>query len=203
MSFFFDVRLSERVARGFQGGPEWNTTEIELANGQVDFQAEWDYPRHKYVADYKTFTEQGRAAILEQHWVARGKWGTFPFKDWNDYKAVNQVMGVGNGLSTPMRLVKRYQKGPEEAPVVYVRPLRLIVVGTGFVFEDGEPKEVVIDRLTGMATPAAPWTPGAVITGTCEFDVKVRFGKDHYAFTRVGGEATTVSIDLVEDKRWP
>lgn len=194
---FLDERLSERVARHFKGAPAWNTSVTPRKNGFKDFNAEWEYPLHRYVADYNLMTLEEREEFLSAVWVAQGMWGAFPFKDHNDFKATDVLLGVGAGTTAAMQLVKRYTRGTVEI-VEKVRPIKLPVVSTVHVFQAGVERAVTVDRLTGLVVPAVAWTPGVQIRATFEFDVRVHFASDYTALSRPGGQVSKVNVELEE-----
>lgn len=191
---FIDHRLSKNVEAGFSGGPEWSTLVVQMASGMERRNAQWSMPHFKFSADYTILNPREQNEILAGFMAARGQLHCFRFKDWNDFKAEGMEIGVGDGASDPLQLLKHYEFGP----TAYSRIITLPVSGTVKVYENGSPKTVTVDYQTGEVTPSTPWTNAAVITADFEFDVKVRFGADHYAFTQHAKSVSQVSIDLVE-----
>lgn len=192
---FIDVRLSDRVNAGFVGGPEWQTLVVAMANGRDRRRQDWTMPRHKFTADYTALDPVSQNEILTAFIAARGQMHTFGFKDWNDFKAKAQVIGQGDGTSRPVQLCKTYAFGT----AAYVRPIKLPLVRTVRVYQDGARVDCEIDRLTGRITPQAPWLSGGQITADFEFNVCVRFSADYFPFTRNSHASAQTSVELVED----
>lgn len=192
---FYDYRLSQRVEAGFSGGPEWNTLVVPMASGAERRRANWAMPHHRFTADYAILDPRQKNEILAAFWAMRGQLHSMRFKDWNDYRLIDEVIGVGAGTNAPMQLIKTYTFGPAS----YVRAIRLPLAATLLVTSNGTPKAVTVDPLTGLVTPTTAWTNGAQIRARCEFDVRVRFGKDHYPFTQQASNFSTCTIDLMED----
>jgi uncharacterized protein (TIGR02217 family) len=192
---FYDVQLSRQVNVGFKGGPSWNTLVREMASGKNRRRQDWALPHHRYTADYTLLSPVDQNAILEAFIAMRGQLHTFRFKDWNDFKAINQTMAVGDGTATPRQLTKTYSFGSAN----YVRTITLPVAGSVAVTANGVPLPVTVDTLTGLITPVGSWPTAQVIKVSFEFDVRVRFGADYYPFDRNTNVSAAVSIDLLED----
>jgi len=195
---FIDARLLECVSPGFSGGPQWNTRITPLANGNENRNAEWSMPHYLFVADYVLLDPRDQNEVLAAFNAAGGSEDCFRFKDWNDFKIVGASLGTGDGGSVPRQAVKDYTFGPKTR----TRIIRLPVASTLAVTANGSPLAVTVDDETGLITPAATWPSGqAIVISYCEFDCKVRFGKDHYPFTQLHRKAATCTIDLKEVAR--
>lgn len=191
---FIDQRLSKSVEAGFTGGPEWKTLIVPMSSGREARRGQWSMPHFKFSADYTVLNPREQNDILAAFMAARGQLHSFRFKDWNDFKAAKQVLGVGNGTSSPMQLVKHYEFGPSS----YTRVIELPIAVSVAVQANGVPVSVSIDEDTGQVTPMASWPSGQSITADFEFDVRVRFAADHFPFTQHAKSVSHVSIDLLE-----
>lgn len=198
---FVNVRLSDRVAFGFTGGPEWFTQITQLEGGGEVRNAAWKYPRHRYTAQFLSFLDDERIEILHAFQAVRGRWLAFRFKDHGDFRAVDEPIAVVEGALTPAQLTKTYRMGPAHT----VRRIQA-PVGSSVVVrdEDGAVVPGALDEQTGLFTPAADWGAGQY-TWSGEFDVWVRFDNDFNAFSitnKSGGSFVgTADIELVEVKR--
>jgi len=106
---------------------------------------------------------------------AKGCGNEFRFKDWTDYKAENQIIGVGDGKETNFQLIKSYKIGNNH----FIRKIKKPVFATVKVFIDSQKiDDVNIDIEDGIIKFNEPPTNGAVIGATFEFDVPVRFDSD-------------------------
>jgi uncharacterized protein (TIGR02217 family) len=165
-----------------------------MANGISMRRGNWSMPHHKYSANYALLRPEDQNEILAAFIAARGQVHSFRFKDWNDFKAVNQALPVGDNTSNPRQLTKTYTFGTES----YVRNILLPVSGSVVVTANGTPLAVTVNYLTGMVTPVVTWPLGQVIKATFEFDVRVRFGSDFMPFNRPGRTIADCDVELVE-----
>jgi len=194
----FATRLLDRVNQGFSGGPQFNTLIVPLKNSHENRNADWSMPQHVYTADYALLDPRDRNAVLEAFWVMRGQTHTCQYKDWNDFKIVNQSLGTGDGTATPRQLVKTYTFGAGSL----TRTITLPVADTLQVTANGSPLAVTVDPTNGLITPVSTWPSGqAIAVAYCEFDVKVRFGADHYPFTQHSEGVASCTVDLREVPR--
>lgn len=199
---YINHRISDCVAQGFTGGPEFNTLVVTMANGREQRNGQWIYPKCRYAAQYMNFNRTEQQEIIAAFYAARGQLHVFRFKDWNDYSAESEdgaweaVLNPSVGTMTPAQLFKSYVMGPETTD----RKIQAPVSGTVAVFRNGLPVAVTVDYETGLVTPAANWVAGTY-TWTGEHDVWVRFGSDYNAFTANTNNAATADIELVEVRR--
>jgi uncharacterized protein (TIGR02217 family) len=193
---FINTRLSQAVAYGFTGGPEWSTQVVPMDNGREHRNAQWLYPRHRYSAQYNNLRPDARDIVLAAFHACRGQLHAFRFKDWNDFEAMNEPLAVVPGTATPVQLLKTYSFGGAAT----TRLIQAPVAGTVTVYADGVAVAGTLDAETGLFTPDAAWA-GAVFTWSGEFDVWVRFASDYNAFTIGNWQAHTADIELVEVRR--
>lgn len=194
---FINAILDEEVAYGFEGGPEYSTDETILDNGIRHANSAWAYPRHRYTAQFDNMEDDDRARIIEVFHATKGKRHSFKFKDWNDFKAVDEALNVPIlliGTTAPVQLYKTYTFGPAYA----IRPIQ--AVATAVIKRGATVIPGVLDTETGMFTPSAAWQFGDY-TWSGEFYVWVHFTNDYNAFTINSWQASTADIEVEEDKR--
>lgn len=190
---FIDARLNSRYRYGFVGGPNWNTMVTQLQSGRNRKRKAWAMPHHKYTANYATFNEAEKAELLNAFMAAGGSFSSFRFKDWNDWQAFDQVIGTGDGTSTPMQLVKHYTFGPTTFTRTITLPLNVVVKD-----EDGNVLSVTVAPTTGLVTPSSPWPSGKDIIASFDFDVRVSFSQDFNPFTSVAAKVRECMVELEE-----
>lgn len=187
MSDFHDVRFPLDVALGAQGGPQRKTDIVTLASGREHRNSRWTHARRRYDAGLGVRTLDALHAVLEFFEERRGRLYGFRFRDRVDCKscpplqtvqALDQRIGVGDGITATFQLVKTY--GTTFSP--YIRPIIKPMAGTVKVAINGIEKSsgFACDVTTGLVTFAAEHIPqaGAVVTAGFEFDVPVRFESD-------------------------
>lgn len=196
---YINIRLDECVAYGFSGGPEWNTLVVPMDNGREQRNAQWLYPKHRYVAQYMNLRPEAAHRILAAFHAARGQLHVFRFKDWNDYTSSSDaweaILAPTIGTMTPAQLLKSYPLGGESSERLIQAPVSTVVVK-----RNGTPVAVTVDYQTGLVTPSSNWLAGTY-TWEGEHDVWVRFASDYNAFTIGNWQAHTADIELVEVRR--
>lgn len=195
---FIDARINQDKEFGFIGGPKFRTDVKRLQNGRRKAQRMWDYPLHTYTADYATFDAEERELFLNWFMVAAGSWATFRFRDKNDYRATDQVIGVGDGTADPLQLVRNYTI-PGVIGMSLTRPI-LLPLNAVITDELDNIVPATVDPLTGLATPTGTWPMGQVLKWNGEFDVRVCLAMDYNPLNRVEGDIDEVMIELEEDR---
>lgn len=191
---FIDARLNRNYMYGFQGGPRWNTLSTDLRSGRQIRIKRWSMPKHSYTANYAALSDVEKNEMLGAFMAAGGSFASFRFRDFNDYRAIAQTIGVGDGTSEPIQLVRNYQFGT----TTFTRPITLPL---GAVIRDSDNNIVAatVNPLTGLATPDAPWPNGKVLRWDGEFDVRVHFSADFNPLTAVGGGVRECMVEIEED----
>lgn len=193
---FKEVRFPVDISFGASGGPGFATDVVTLANGVERRNMQALSARARYNVAHGVKTKAQLDELLAFFMARRGRAEGFRFKDWMDFKAINQPLGEGDGETLNFRLTKTY------AHDGYVRPISKPVEGTVFVYVDSAPAEGVgIDYTTGVVTFAAPPEAGRQIHADFEFDVPVRFDTDQLSARMEDyGIYSWVDIPLVEIK---
>ncbi|MCX8003670.1 MAG: TIGR02217 family protein [Burkholderiaceae bacterium] len=174
---FMDERFPVDVSRGSTGGPQFSTSIVETQSGDSMRNARWTMPLHRYDASLAVRTQQQFDAVRALFMAARGRWRSFRYKDWSDYRASDQQLGIGNGTTTTFQLVKRYVYGAHE----FVRKITKPVPGTVSVSLNGVPQASgwTLNSSTGLVSFVTPPGAGVVVRASFEFDVQVRFDVDY------------------------
>jgi len=192
---FIDTSFSDRVLAGFSGGPAFNTLHKRLRSGRSRRRALQEYPLHQFSADFASFNKAEKDELIAAIWVAMGSLHTFRFEDPNDHLASNEPLGLGDGTSDPIQLIKTYNFGPSSKTRLITLPRNVTMRADGVAFTD-----FTVDPLTGLVTPSAVWPSGDVLDWSGEFDVCVRFQDDYNPMIAVHAEIGELSIVLVEER---
>lgn len=184
---FHEVRFRANLSFGSVGGPERRTEIVTLQNGFEERNTPWAHSRRRYDAGVGLRSLDDVEALIAFFEARRGQLHGFRWKDWADYRSclttratgpLDQLLGVGDGLTAVWRLQKTYRSGEE----TYVRPIAKPVAGTVTVAVAEDPKveglEFSVDWATGEVTFAVPPPLGAQVTAGFEFDVPARFDTD-------------------------
>ncbi|TGD63953.1 TIGR02217 family protein [Tabrizicola sp. WMC-M-20] len=184
---FHEIRFPANLSFGSVGGPERRTDVVTLVNGFEERNTPWAHSRRRYEAGSGLRTLDDIDALIAFFEARRGKMHGFRWKDWADYKscvpslqptAIDQVIGIGDGVQTVFALTKTYRSGEQ----TYTRRITKPVAGTVMVAVARDPKveglEFTVDTLRGEVSFAVPPDLGVTVYAGFEFDVPVRFDTD-------------------------
>lgn len=190
-----DVRLSDEVERGAEGGPGFKTTVTTLANGGEQRNQEWAVMRGQWNVGYGIGNKASLTDVYTFFIGRRGKSRGFRFKDWLDYQAVQQPVG-----STGNPLTRQLQKVYADTINPYTRTIILPVAGTLTVYVD----TLATEDYTLLANGVIEFEsdPGEDVLATFEFDVPVRFDADDLRVQLLTYDAGNIpNIPIVELKQ--
>jgi len=167
---FNETRLLDGVAYGSEFGQEFNTNTVTLRSGHERRNINWTAPLGKYSVAYSALLESDHLLVRHAHMACFGSAIAFRFKDWMDFAATSEPIGLGTGAAQSLQLTKTYSFGPLEM----VRNITKPVFAT--IYEDGVAIASVLDTTTGIVTVTS--APNSVLTWSGEFDVPVKFDDD-------------------------
>ena len=205
---FHEVRYPVGLSIGSSGGPERRTEIVTLVNGFEERNSPWAHSRRRYDAGAGMRSLDDFAALIAFFEARRGQLHGFRWKDWADYKtclpsqsvnALDQEIGVGDGVTTVFQLKKTYASGGS----TYTRDLVKPVAGSVKVAVAGVvqtlPAEFTVEEVRGIVTLNLPPALGAVVTAGCEFDVPVRFDTDRISASIASFQAGEVpAVPVIE-----
>lgn len=201
---FHNVRFPEDVSYSSSGGPQFNTTIIELASGAEQRNVNWSLAKASYDAKYGVKTREQMEAVLEFFSARRGKAYGFRFKDWMDFDMDRQQIGVTDGTGAfTLQVYKRYEP---LTSYFYDRVLTRLVTGTIYMWVDGVPVTIVpgtnVNVDTGIVTGAG-FGFNKTVEFQCQFDVPVRFDTDEIKIIHDDFELMSwPSVPMVELKHF-
>ena len=179
MSFFAEVRLELGIDYGTVGGFRFNTSVLVDGSGGEQRNANWGQPLGRWQIGDRSLSQSELDYFLGFHAQRKGAAEGFRFKDWADYQAIAQVIGVGNGSETQFQLIKTYTIGVYTTIRTILKP----VGGTINIYSGGQQSSGwMADLTTGIITFANPPASGVAIAADFEFDVPVRFEQDNIDF---------------------
>jgi len=203
---FHAVRFPLDVALGARGGPERATDVVTLASGREERNSRWAHARRRYNAGYGVKSRADMLAVLAFFEERRGRFHSFLWRDGLDFSsngtavptALDQAIGVGDGVKVSFSLTKRY--GADFDP--YLRPISKPVSGSVAVAVAGvglATADYSVDATTGVVTLDVAPAPGAAVTAGFLFDVPVRFDTDRLDVELTSFDAAEVpNIPLIE-----
>lgn len=190
---YLDAYLEPCAGFGWQGGPEFKTRIVEMANGRERRNAEIANARHGFTAPFLNIPREDYAKIKQMHLVCKGRLHCFKFRDELDFEADNEVFGEGDGAETVFQL----RKVSVIDGVSYIRETYVIRPGS-VITVNGSPATHTVDLDRGLVTFAAAPGDGALLRGTWNFDVWVRFDQDNLPFSIDNRNAINGAVSLIE-----
>lgn len=188
---FVEVQFPTDISYGATGGPVFLTDVVTTVSGHEQRNSKWSQARARYNVASGVKSEAQWQALIAFFRARRGKAAGFRFKDWSDFKAVNQpLVALGGG---EYQMVKRYISGSVVSERVISKP----VAGTVKLYKDS------LQQVSGWSVDTATGIITTAITGTLtvdyEFDVPVRFDTDELALSMDSYNAGSWSnIPLIE-----
>jgi uncharacterized protein (TIGR02217 family) len=206
---FHEVRFPVAVSLGSSGGPERRTEIVTLSNGFEERNTPWKHSRRRYDAGLGVRSLDDLAAVVAFFEARQGQLCGFRWRDWTDFasclpsgvlSALDQELGLGDGVAVQFPLVKAYASGAQ----AYLRPVTKPVEGTVKVAVGGAPLAggaFSVDHQSGVVTLAAAPEIGVRVTAGFEFDVPVRFDSDRIATSLAGFTAGEIPVVPVVEVR--
>ena len=174
---FIEIQFPSDISYGATGGPIYSTDVVTLFSGHEQRNSNWKNARGRYNIASGVKTEKQWQALIAFFRARKGKAIGFRFKDWSDYSATGQQIGIGDGSTTEFQLIRLYTSGS----VTVARTINKPVIGTVKVYKNSYLRgntDYSVDYTTGVVTFAKAPTSGVIITADFEFDVPVRFDTD-------------------------
>jgi uncharacterized protein (TIGR02217 family) len=181
MSGFHEVQFPPDISYGASGGPGYSTTVVTTVSGRERRNANWAAARGKWNVAHGLKKREQVAALIAFFRARKGRAYGFRFKDWTDYQAFAQPLGVGNGSNRTFQLIKRYASGGEIETRIIAKP----VSGTVKIYRDGVQAVTgwTVNSATGLVTFTTAPASGVQVTADFDFDVPVRFDSDQMDIT--------------------
>ena len=171
---FYDIVFPESISIKSSYIIEYNTIINKSKNGSELRISNYDYPLLSYnvVNDIKTKKELEE--IINFFKLVKGRAYGFKFKDWLDYKAINQNIAIANGEQTEFQLIKTYNINNKIQIRKITKPANVSI----FINQQNITQNININYNNGIITFNIPPEKDAIITATFDFYVPVRFDND-------------------------
>src|SRR5688500_16190408 len=177
MPAFVEVQFPPGISYGSKGGPTFSTDIVSTFSGHEQRNINWQEARARYDVASGIKTEEQWQQLIAFFRARRGRAVGFRYKDWSDYRAINQLIGIGDDRMNEFQLMKVYNSGDYTYNRVIHKPVnnnfcRIYI--DSILQEEG----VRIDFTTGVVTFDRAPRETEEITADFEFDVPVRFDTD-------------------------
>lgn len=173
---FIEVQFPTDISYGSSGGPEYATDVVIAASGYEQRNVNWAEARARYNVAHGVKTKAQLDALIAFFRARKGRAHGFRFKDWTDYQATTETLGIGDGVRTQFQLIKTYVSGA----VTETRTIKKPVGGTVQVYKNAvlQSSGVMVDTSIGVVTFSVAPAAAQTITASFQFDVPARFDTD-------------------------
>lgn len=205
---FHEVRFPANLSFGSVGGPERRTDVVTLANGFEERNTPWAHSRRHYDAGVGMRSLDDVEILISFFEARRGQLYGFRWKDWSDFKSCkpssevrfdDQIIAVGDGLTSVFSLQKTYRSGEASYGRVISKPVPGSVRGGVAGDELQEAVHYTVDSSSGKISFERPPGLDMAVTAGFEFDVPVRFDMDRIQTSVASFQAGDVpNVPVVE-----
>jgi uncharacterized protein (TIGR02217 family) len=179
MAPFSETRLDLGIVYGSTSTYRFNTTILSNSAGQEQRNSNWAQPLSSYQIGNKSLDRAELDTLIQFHKSRKGALEGFRFKDWIDYRATAQPIGIGNGIINQYQLIKSYSIGAFTTHRPITKPVSL----TAKIYLNGVATTAYsLNPVNGLLTFSTPPNNGVIISADFEFDIPVRFETDEIAY---------------------
>lgn len=172
---FLETRFPESISFNSSSILEFNTSIITTKNGSEQRNINWSSNKMKFNIINGIKTKKELEEIIAFFRNTKGRAYAFRFKDWSDYSAENQLIGIGDGEKKDFQLIKNYTINGNH----YIRKITKPVISTIKIFiNETITEDLKIDLTTGIITFNEAPSMDTKINASFEFDIPVRFDSD-------------------------
>lgn len=197
MTNFHEIRFPADISYKAESKKTFLTNIAELVGGFEQRNISQTTPRTSYVIKFNSITS-GQAEKIRDFFIARkGRAYGFRFKDWQDFQAKNQNIGVGDGVTKDFQIIKTYADEIENYDRTITKPVENSV---SIYLDDAlQTSGFTINYTNGIISFSTAPANGKTISISFDFDVPVRFAKDEFEFSLESFSKGSLSeIELVE-----
>lgn len=193
---FIEERLLDSVSYGTVYGEGFSTDLKIMRNKTESRNMQWSESRGTYTLVFNALLEEDRAKVMKVFRTCRGMGIGFRLKNWVDYKAKNETLGVMTDNTQSFQLkITSFAGG-----YTTIKTIRKPVVGRVKVYADGDEVSADVDYTKGVITVTADI--GSTISWSGEYDIPVRFDNDDIQWSVDAKTGDTfimgTDVDLVE-----
>ena len=200
---FHEVRLPARLAFGSTGGVERRTEIVTLASGYERRNSPWAMGRRRYLIGANLRSLADMAELTAFFEARRGRLYGFRFRDFADFAscgpggtpgAMDQALGVGDGVRTVFALSKAY--GDLQRAITKPVAGSVVVAVGGVALAGGA---FAVETATGVVTLDVAPGMGVAVRAGFLFDTPVRFDADRLEMTLESFDAGRMAaVPLIE-----
>ena len=97
---FHEVRFPDDIAYGASGGPAYATDVVVTGSGFEQRNVRWAQARGKWDVGSGVRNRAHMEALVAFFRARKGRAYGFRYKDWTDFRAMDQIIGTGDGTTS-------------------------------------------------------------------------------------------------------
>ena len=171
---FYDIVFPESISMKSSYIIEYNTIINKSKNGNELRIPNYDYPLLSYNVINDIKTKKELEDIINFFKLVKGRAYGFKFKDWLDYKVINQNIAVADGEQKDFQLIKTYNINNKLQTRKITKPKQVNI----FTNNQDITTNISINYENGIITFNTPPEKDTIISASFEFYVPVRFDND-------------------------
>ena len=171
---FYDIVFPESISMKSSYIIEYNTIINKSKNGNELRISNYDYPLLSYNVINDIKTKKELEDIINFFKLVKGRAYGFKFKDWLDYKVINQNIAVADGEQKDFQLIKTYNINNKLQTRKITKPKQVSI----FINNQNITTNISINYENGIITFNTPPEKDTIISASFEFYVPVRFDND-------------------------
>lgn len=194
---FAEIQFPSDISYGASGGPAFSTIITSNRNGYEQRVSNWANARARYNVAHGIKSDEQLASLIAFFRARKGRAQAFRFKDWADYRANSEQIGVGDDTQTDFQLVKNYSSGADN----FVRNIYKPISGSVKIYFDSNEQLSGwnVDSSTGIVSFDSAVANNVVITADFEFDIAARFDTDQLVTSiDAYGAGSWLDIPIIE-----
>lgn len=176
---FYNAKFPENMSIFFEKSINFNT-EINKTKNFTEQRITLNNDCYNtYTLNYNNLTHYNLEEIVSFFNIVKGRYSTFRFKDWSDYKVINQLIDSYNGLNN-FQLKKTYSINLlDNTQVFYTKNITKPVKDKVKIYINSiETTNFTMDYNTGIFNINNTLSENDIISADFEFDINVRFFSD-------------------------
>ena len=171
---FYDIVFPESISMKSSYIIEYNTIINKSKNGNELRIPNYDYPLLSYNVINDIKTKKELEDIINFFKLVKGRAYGFKFKDWLDYKVINQNIAVADREQKDFQLIKTYNINNKLQTRKITKPKQVSI----FINNQNITTNISINYENGIITFNTPPEKDTIISASFEFYVPVRFDND-------------------------
>lgn len=178
-NMFYELRFPENISYNFNVISEFKTDIITAKSGKEQRNTIWENEKLKFKINNENLTNENINEIFNFFKLMKGRSNGFRFKNWANFKATNEFLGIVNNNSI-FQLIKGYIIADCFDKLYSItKKITKPVLNTVKIYQnDSEITDFEVNYITGEVNIKTNLSENDLITADFEFDVPVRFNSD-------------------------